>query len=130
MGAPHKIREYILKHVPSLLYFYNFIGPVSCLCFSKELITTFNEELVWLVDVDFYYRLFLKSNKKISYCSNIVRSIHGHKGQISQNIDILRKNKDDVKVLCSIPRLSLAQKIFIKLSYLYRKVKYLILKLL
>lgn len=64
MGAPHKIREYILKHVPSLLYFYNFIGPVSCLCFSKELITTFNEELVWLVDVDFYYRLFLKSNKK------------------------------------------------------------------
>lgn len=130
MGALHKIREYILKHVPSLLYFYNFIGPVSCLCFSKELITTFNEELVWLVDVDFYYRLFLKSNKKISYCSNIVRSIHGHKGQISQNIDILRKNKDDVKVLCSIPRLSLAQKIFIKLSYLYRKVKYLILKLL
>ena len=42
----------------------------------------------------------------------------------------MRKNKDDVKVLFSIPRLSLAQKIFIKLSYLYRKVKYLIRKLL
>lgn len=125
-NVSHRIKEYILKYMPSLLYFYNFIGPVSCLCFNKELAVAFNEELMWLVDVDFYYRLLIKSDKKISYCGNIVQSVHGHSGQISQNIDVLKKNKDDMKVLFSAHQLSFCQKIFIKLSCLYRTLKHLI----
>lgn len=124
-NLPHYMKEKLLKTMPSLLYFYNFIGPVSCLCIKKELVMAFNKKLTWLVDVDFYYRLFA-STHLISYCDNIVQSIHGHEGQISQNIDILKRHKEDVNILLSGPHRTLSQLFFIRLSYGYQYIKSLI----
>lgn len=119
------IKQKLLKGIPSLLYFYNFIGPVSCLCIKKELVTTFNEKLTWLVDVDFYYRLFV-GTQQIFYCSSVVQSMHGHEGQISKNIDVLKRHKEDMRVLFSTSYKTFSQLFFIRLSYWYQYIKFLI----
>ena len=47
-------KKYILKR--------NYIGPVSSLIIKNNKIPKFDTEIKWLVDVDFYYRIF-KNNK-------------------------------------------------------------------
>lgn len=56
---PSNLRVYLINKLPSLIFRVNFIGPTASLIIPKNNLR-FNEELKWLVDVDYYYRLRMK----------------------------------------------------------------------
>ena len=64
---PSNLRVYLINKFPSLIFRVNFIGPTASLIIPKNSLR-FNEELKWLVDVDYYYRLRMKYRFK---------SVHG-----------------------------------------------------
>lgn len=49
---------------PELLFHLNIIGPPSCLILSKDFYKPFSEDLKFLVDVEFYTRIFKEINIK------------------------------------------------------------------
>jgi glycosyltransferase involved in cell wall biosynthesis len=100
LSFPFFLRNLILKKVPSFLYILNIVGPVSCVTFKRDLLHSFDERLSWIVDIDWYYRLFV--NKKV-FCNNelFVCSNHGHEGQITQNININDIRRHDLEIIFS-----------------------------
>lgn len=84
--VPEALRRFIIKH-PILLFALNVIGPTACVAIKKEYCSYFNTKLHWLVDVDWYYRILLRHKLCIQNKSKIL-SIHGHKDQITENINI------------------------------------------
>ena len=69
------------------LFFANAVGPCACLAFRRSQLQPFCDELRWLVDVEWYYRM-LASRRVVYDPQLVVRSIHGHEGQITANLDI------------------------------------------
>lgn len=58
----------------------------------------FNPSLCWAVDYEWYYRML--QNSRVRYLrTNYIRSHHGHKGQISQTIDIQKVRQSDNETL-------------------------------
>ena len=97
---PPFFRRFIYKR-PAILFLFNAVGPTACVAFRREHLQTFHTELVWLVDVEWYYRLF--HNKRVCYLEDChIRSVHGHEGQISGNINIMESFKKDKSILCHI----------------------------
>lgn len=97
---PEVLKNFILSYFPSFLFFFNFIGPVSCITFHRRLVKDFDPQLKWLVDIEWYYRLFSKS--KISYVRSLqVLSILDHKEKITNNINIHKELIKDMKRLKS-----------------------------
>lgn len=82
---------------PSLFFLVNPIGPTACVCVKRDSLQSFNDNLVWLVDVEWYYRLF-KTNK-IAICDAIISSIFGHNGQITKNINIKEEEAKDIVLI-------------------------------
>lgn len=73
----------------------NPIGPCACLAFKRELLQPFDENLTWIVDTEWYYRM-LKSSPRTLYAPDlIIRSNSGHADQITLNIDIAEKDRQD-----------------------------------
>lgn len=116
------IKNFILNNFPSVLFFYNFIGPVSCVIYKNSNVFFFNKNLKWSVDVDWYYRLF--KNRRIKYFDdyNII-SILNHEGKITSNIDVQTEINNDYKYLVKdyikFPMILL----LIKLNFSYKKLK-------
>ena len=80
------MKRFVLRH-PSLLFLANAIGPCACIAIRSTLKEPFCEELHWLVDVEWYYRLL--KGRRVCYDPQLtIRSIHGHDGQITQELDI------------------------------------------
>ena len=97
---PAFLRRFIYKH-PASLFLFNTVGPTACVAFRREHLQMLHTELVWLVDVEWYYRLF--HNKQVYYLEDChIRSIHGHEGQISRSIDVMESFKKDKSILCHI----------------------------
>jgi glycosyltransferase involved in cell wall biosynthesis len=95
---PFILKRLVLSYFPSLLYTVNLIGPTACIVFKRELLAPFNENLKWLVDADWYYRL-LKKNKSLIIDQLFVISCFGHKNQITLNLDRDRAEKEDEAVI-------------------------------
>lgn len=95
---PSKTKRIFINH-PILLFAANVIGPSACVCIKKENIQPFCEDLHWLVDLEWYYRML--RHKKACLLSNDVPiiSTHGHKGQISSLIDIEQTFNNDCKII-------------------------------
>ena len=92
------IRFFVLNYIPSFLFFYNFIGPVSCVIFKNDKMIFFNIDMKWLVDVEWYYRLF--SNKKIKYFNQSkIYSILAHDEKITNNINPEKEYDKDFLIL-------------------------------
>ncbi|HAQ17688.1 MAG TPA: glycosyl transferase family 2 [Prolixibacteraceae bacterium] len=87
--------QFIFSWVPSLLYVINIVGPCSCIAFRNSGSPKFDENLQWVVDIDWYYRLF-KLNKVLYINSLFMNSTYGHVNQISKNIDIKIQEKLDM----------------------------------
>ena len=51
-----KLRCFLMNTFPKIIFTINFIGPTASLIIPKNSLR-FNEELYWLVDIDYYYRL-------------------------------------------------------------------------
>lgn len=95
---PSWLKQYALRH-PACLFLFNVIGPCACLAFRRELQQPFDPRLHWFVDVDWYYRL-LKEQKEVCYDNSLrIESTHGHAGQITLRIDIMKAFQDDKAVL-------------------------------
>lgn len=82
----------------SLLLVRNLIGPCACVAFKKEKIVFFDEKLKWTVDMEWYYRLLKKANVHFLQ-DNWISSIHGHKDQITCNLDVSRQARQDSNYL-------------------------------
>lgn len=96
------IKQLILKH-PALLFWFNAIGPCSCVTFKREWLQPFNTDLSWLVDVEWYYRLI--KNKQAVYIDTLhMLSQHDHEGQITKQIDIYKAFRQDKRVLSELYR--------------------------
>lgn len=97
---PPFFKRFIYKH-PTWLFLFNAVGPTACVAFRQEHLQTLHTELVWLVDVEWYYRLF--QNKQVCYLEDChIRSVHGHEGQISGCINVMESFKKDKSILYRI----------------------------
>jgi len=75
-----------LKSNPEILFYNNLIGSPSVVMFKKERFVPFNEDLKWLVDVDWYFNS-IKNKMKISYIFKpLVGTHHGFQGQTTQEV--------------------------------------------
>ena len=97
---PPFLRRFIYKH-PASLFLFNAVGPTACVAFRREHLQMLHTELVWLIDVEWYYRLF--HNKRVCYLEDChIKSVHGHEGQISGSINVMESFKRDKSILCHI----------------------------
>lgn len=91
------IKKFVISH-PSLLFAVNAIGPCSVVAFKNNLLEPFDEKTNWFVDVEWYYRLM--KGRKVAYNPSIyIISEHGHKGQITNNIDTAIEARKDTEWL-------------------------------
>jgi len=74
----------IFKNPDNLLY-VNYFSTPSCIVLNQKVDLFYNEELKWLVDVDFYSRLF-KKYSKIKLISNVCMIIGGGIERITNTI--------------------------------------------
>lgn len=81
------------------IFSLNVIGPCACICCKKEICTTFDDRMHWLVDVDWYFRL-LKKAKKTKYLKSLeILSHHGHQDQITKNINVSQMRSADEDIV-------------------------------
>lgn len=93
----HLTRKWTCKH-PEWLFLQNAIGPTACIAFKRNVLELFNPDLKWLVDVEWYYRLL--KGRRTAYCKACkIQSMHGHKGQISQRLDIMQAFQQDKAII-------------------------------
>ncbi len=83
---PLFLSRFLIAYFPEYIYFRNFIGPVSCVIFRKNLSINFDENLCWMVDVDFYYRLRLKTKKWLFLDRHEISSIINRPNSITAQI--------------------------------------------
>lgn len=84
---------------PSLFFAINAIGPCAVVAMRREAMQMFDTRTRWFVDVEWYYRIM--KHRNVEYMpSVVVASCHGHKGQISNNIDQMVEAKHDARMLC------------------------------
>ncbi len=84
-GKPLWLKKLALRK-PSILLLCNTIGPTACISFRRERSQVIDSRLTWLVDVEWYYRMLKDST--ITFLENLpIRSIHGHQGQLSIEIN-------------------------------------------
>lgn len=79
------------------LYAVNWIGSTAVVVFSKLNNPRFDANLVYLVDVDFYYRL-LSSAQRIQFLEGIsVVSLGHHAAQITAKCDVLTQSLKEAR---------------------------------
>ena len=94
---PHGVKRWMLRHAATL-FCLNAIGPCACVAFRRDRMQAFCEQLHWLVDVEWYYRVL--QTARAVYCpSLVIESIHGHEGQISGTIDIPKAWRSDADII-------------------------------
>ena len=83
------IFKFIIKNFPKILYNFNIIGPSACFITNQK--NTYNTNLKWLVDVDFYIRTInkLENRKKcMSINQNLLIKTHVNKYSITSKINV------------------------------------------
>ncbi len=94
---PHALKWWMLRHAATL-FGLNAIGPCGCVAFRNDRRQAFCEQLHWLVDVEWYYRML--QTRRVAYCpALIVESLHGHEGQISSTIDVVKAWHNDANII-------------------------------
>jgi glycosyltransferase involved in cell wall biosynthesis len=72
-----------LKTEPAVLFLGNFIGAPSATIYRAKIKEQFDENLKWLVDVEFYIRLLLKNPEVVYLARPLVATIAGAKHNIT-----------------------------------------------
>lgn len=97
-GLYPKLVKKLFIACPSLFFAINAIGPCAVVAMRRETMLMFDTRTRWFVDVEWYYRI-MKHRKVMYMPSAVIASCHGHKGQISNNIDQMAEAKHDVRIL-------------------------------
>ncbi len=87
----------IMLKIPELIFLINCIGPTACVCINNKCIEHFNNNLIWLVDIEWYFKI-LRHND-YAFCNLTILSLHGHKEQITKSINIEEREKADITYL-------------------------------
>lgn len=95
-----RLKSFVCKH-PAGLFLINVIGPCASLTVRREFLQYFNTHLRWFVDVEWYYRMLCGKKFTIDK-SLIIRSHHGHQGQITQSLNVMEVFKSDKSELSDI----------------------------
>jgi glycosyltransferase involved in cell wall biosynthesis len=66
-----------LKMDPFILLWSNIIGVPSATIHRKSLLCHYDEDIKWLVDLDFYIQS-IKDNPNIAYCQEPLINVHAH----------------------------------------------------
>ena len=74
------------------------IGPCACVAFNRDVTEKFDDNLVWKVDSEWYYRI-LKNKKRVYLENDCVYSSHGHSDQITKTINIYNCAIQDLNYL-------------------------------
>lgn len=101
---PRVIRRFVLKYIPEYMLKRNIIGPASCLVVRRELYPLYDDKMMWLVDVDAYFRL-RQSTSRWYVCNDLkIGSAFKRDESITTSI------KDEVKGIQSVERKMLMDK--------------------
>lgn len=93
-----RLHAFFIKH-PILLFLSNLLGPCACVFIENYNIDHFDAKLHWLVDVDWYYRVLKNRKTSILAPNLVITSIHGHKGQITESLDIQKEASKDSQII-------------------------------
>lgn len=118
------LRRFILRHLPSLIYTANLIGPTACVIFSTACLLPFNEKLRWLVDADWYFRM-LAGRKTIVSAGEPIVSVFGHPNQITLSLERNQVEKEDqavIKADMPLPAVATALMLRNLIGFLKRKL--------
>lgn len=79
------LRDFLIRKNPNYLYKRNLIGPTAILIARRKFYPLFDENLIWLVDVDMYVRLF---KQRIHWLSSagIVFSEQGRANSLTKGL--------------------------------------------
>jgi len=110
-GFSLKFKLLLLKIFPKLILFMNFIGPTGSFIFYNNSNNQyfFDDKLEWLVDTDFFYRIFQK--KKYSYL-DISINTHLKNNSITSNLGFKKRI------------LEIKESLYIKKKYKINSIKY------
>ncbi len=67
---PNLVIRFLLKYLLSSILLINYIGSSACIVFRSFTAKKFNRRLKWVVDTDWFYRIFFRNNK-IFFCDSI-----------------------------------------------------------
>lgn len=90
-----------------MLFFVNWVGSTANVVFRKRIDLKFDASLKYLVDVDFYYRIFIR---KLSYeflNRIVVISVAHHSAQITASYDFLTENIKEIKYMRRLKNFSI-----------------------
>ena len=117
--APKNLLKFFIKNYSYLMYI-NIIGPPSGIIVSQKIKSLYQDDLNWLVDVDYYINILSKINykniKKLSFQEVAILSDQNYKNSITK----LSKNK----IFKSINKIEESR---IKKKYVFKKKKNLLL---
>lgn len=128
------LRHFIYKYFNKYIFLRNYFGPISSLVFKSSLfincLPKFNNNLKWLIDVDFYGRFILKRRV---YFSNL--SIRSHAKDNIFSLTSLLNNKKNIhdKELKILKKPNLTKYLIIDFLFWYsirtiQYLKYILLK--
>lgn len=111
------VRRQLLRW-PATVLCCNYIGPCACLCLLKEAVLPLDNNLLWLVDAEWYYRLLAK-RKTVFEPRLYVLSFNEHADKITNRINISKAYSQDYGVLRSKYRGRPGASFFLIMSRLY-----------
>jgi glycosyltransferase involved in cell wall biosynthesis len=89
-----------LRLAPWTLYLFSWVGPTAAVVFSLAGAPRFDPRLVWVVDVDFYVRLFSREGAIVRLPGPSVLSVR-HGDQITGRIDRRQLQADEIALLAA-----------------------------
>lgn len=92
--------QFELIHSPEQLVITNRIGAPSAVMVRNNQQILFDEQLKWLVDIDWYIRLLQEKKELVSIHEPLICTVHGSAGQVTQSVqqDRLIQIKEHVLV--------------------------------
>jgi hypothetical protein len=90
---PIVLKKFVIQYFPSYLFIRNVIGPPSVLICSKSTNLSYDENLLFYPDVDFFYRILNSNKKSIFYLNLKIASLYGR----SDSITALIRDKNTIK---------------------------------
>lgn len=85
--VPEELRRLVINKFPNYLFRRNLVGPCACLIFKKDLRVSFDDRLMWYVDVEFYQKIFMAAGSKEFLDSVCIYSFYRGDGTITSQID-------------------------------------------
>ena len=84
MHAPYWLRYLTSSRFPGYLFRRNVIGPTGTLVIRREIVPRFSANLKWLVDVEFYFKLFSSDIDVVACPHAIIGSVQGEHQSITE----------------------------------------------